>query len=100
MWGGGHMMGPGMMRGGMMQGGPAPTAKALPDADSSGAKLVSTYCAQCHAAPQPALHTAGEWSSVTQRMHIRMEGGWQGINTPTEQQMKTIVAYLQKHARK
>ena len=100
MWGGGPMMGPGMMRGGMMPGGPAPSAKALPDPDSAGAKLVSTYCVQCHATPQPALHTATEWTSVTQRMHIRMEGGWQGIKTPSEQEMKTIVAYMQKYARK
>lgn len=101
MWGGGgHTMGPGMMRGGMMPGGPAASAKPLPDADSAGAKLVSTYCIQCHAAPQPSLHTANDWANVTQRMHIRMEGGWQGIKSPTEQEMKTIVAYMQKHARK
>lgn len=99
MWGGGSMMKPGMMRGGMMQGGPTPSAKPLPDADSPGAKLVSTYCVQCHAAPAPTLHTAKEWTSVTQRMHIRMDSGWQGIKTPTEQEMKTIVGYMQKHAR-
>lgn len=105
MWGGGGMMGPGMMHGGMMPGGmmpggPAPSAKPLPDADSAGAKLVSTYCTQCHAAPQPTLHSAKEWTSVTQRMHIRMDSGWQGINAPTEQEMKTLVGYLQRHARK
>lgn len=105
MWGGGPMMGPGMMGpgmmgGGMMPGGPSASAKPLPDPDSAGAKLVSTYCVQCHAAPQPTLHTAKEWTSVTQRMHIRMEGGWQGIKTPTEQEMKAIVAYMQRHARK
>jgi hypothetical protein len=33
-------------------------------------------------------------------MHIRMGGGWQGIKTPTDKEMKTIVAYMQKHARK
>ena len=99
MWGGGGMMGPGMMRGGMMQGGPTRSAKPLPDADSAGAKLVSSYCAQCHAAPQPTLHTAKEWTSVTERMHIHMDSGWQGIKTPTEQEMKTIVGYMQKHAR-
>ncbi|HRY86838.1 MAG TPA: hypothetical protein P5305_03060 [Rubrivivax sp.] len=98
MWGG-PMMGPGMMRGGMMPGGPAPSAKALPDADSGGARLVSTYCAQCHAAPQPTLHTAKDWTSVTQRMHVHMEG-WQGVKTPSEEEMKSIVAYMQKHARK
>jgi hypothetical protein len=99
MWGGGSMMGPGMMRGGMMPGGPTPSTKPLPDADSAGAKLVSSYCVQCHAAPQPTLHTAREWTSVAERMHIRMDSGWQGIKTPSEQEMKTIVAYMQKHAR-
>lgn len=94
MWGGGSMM-----SGGMMPGTPPPSAKPLPDADSTGAKLVSNFCAQCHTAPAPTLHTAKEWTSVTQRMHIRMESGWHGIKTPTEQEMKTIVAYMQKHAR-
>jgi hypothetical protein len=97
MWGGGSMMGSCC---GMASGGPAPGTQALPDPDSPGAKLVSTYCVQCHAAPQPTLHTAKEWAGVTQRMHIRMESGWQGVKTPTEQEMKTIVAYMQSHARK
>lgn len=99
MWGGGSMMGPGMMRRGMVPGGPAPSTEPLPDADSTGAKLVSTYCAQCHAAPQPALHTAKEWTSVIQRMRARMASGWQGIKAPSEQEMKTILTYMQQHAR-
>lgn len=104
MWGGGMMspgmmMGPGMMGRGMMSGGPPPSANPLPDAKSTGAKLVSTYCVQCHAAPAPSLHTAKEWSSVTQRMHIRMNSGWPGIKAPTEHEMKSIAAYMQKHAR-
>jgi len=98
MWGGG-MMGPGMMSGGMMNGGPPPSAKPLPDVKSAGAKLVSTYCAQCHAAPAPTLHTANEWTSTTQRMHIRMSSGLPGIKAPNEQEMKSIVAYMQKYAR-
>jgi hypothetical protein len=99
MWGGGSMMGPGMMRGGMMPGGPTHSAEPLPDADSAGANLVSTYCAQCHAAPQPALHTAKEWTTVTQRMRARMDSGWQGIKAPSEQEMRTILTYMQQHAR-
>ena len=97
MWGG-PMMGPGMMHRGA-PGAPAPSAKSLPDPDSAGAKLVSTYCIQCHAAPQPTLHTAKEWASVTERMHARMDSGWQGIKTPSEQEMKTILDYLRKNAR-
>lgn len=71
----------------------------LPDAKSAGAKLVSTYCVQCHATPAPTLHTAKEWSSVTERMHIQMDSRWRSVNTPTEQEMDSIVAYMQKHAR-
>ncbi|OUM00783.1 hypothetical protein [Variovorax sp. JS1663] len=95
---GGGMMGPGMMGGEMMGGGPPPSSKPLPDAKSAGAKLVSTYCVQCHAAPAPSLHTAKEWSSATQRMHIHMDSRWQSINTPTEQEMNSIVAYMQAHS--
>jgi hypothetical protein len=77
----------------------AASTKPLPDADSADAKLVSTYCAQCHGTPQPVLHTGKEWVDVTQRMHELMNKGWQGIKTPTNQEMKTILTYLQKHAR-
>ena len=99
MRGMGWMWGGPMMGRGMMSKVPGPSATPLPDADSAGAKLVSTYCAQCHAAPQPTLHTAQEWASVTQRMHGRVDASWQGIKTPTEQEMETIVTYMQKHAR-
>ncbi|MGJ7511465.1 hypothetical protein [Variovorax sp. GT1P44] len=78
---------------------PDAVSKPLPDATSAGAKLVSSYCAQCHAAPMPTLHTAKDWSSVTQRMHIQMDSRWRSVNTPTEQEMDSIVAYMQKHAR-
>lgn len=93
------LRGRGWMWGGMMAGGPPPSSKPLPDAKSVGAKLVSAYCVQCHEAPTPTLHTAKEWSSVTQRMHVQMDSRWQSINTPTEQEMSSIVAYMQKHAR-
>ena len=99
MWGGGRMMGPGMMQGGMMPGAPAASAKPLPDADSMGAKLVSAYCIQCHAAPQPTLHTANEWTSVAQRMHLHMDSNLPGVKKPTDQDMQSIVAYMQRYAR-
>jgi len=37
--------------------------------------------------------------SVTERMHARMNVGWQGVKTPTQQEMENIVAYMQKRAR-
>lgn len=94
MWGR-HMMGPGMM---MPPGAPTPSATPLPDADSAGAKLVSMYCTQCHATPQPTLHTSMEWTVVTQRMHEHMNLGGQGIKTPSVEEMKTIIAYMRQHA--
>jgi hypothetical protein len=105
MWGNGHMMGrgmmgPGMMGGEMVQGGPPPSGTALPDSGSAGAKLVLTYCTQCHAAPQPTLHTATQWTDVTQRMQVHMQNGWRGIRTPADGDMKAINAYMQKHARR
>ena len=106
MWPG-PMMGPGMrghgMGGpGMMGGGPAPgagEAKPLPDAESAGAKLVSSYCVQCHAAPSPTLHTGQEWASVIGRMNLHMNGGTTGIRTPSNEEFQTILVYMQKHAR-
>ena len=73
MWDG-YMMGPSVMG-----GRPLPSAKPLPEPSSQGAKLVATYCVQCHAAPQRSLHTAAEWSSVTQRMQGHMNSGLQRI---------------------
>jgi hypothetical protein len=105
MWEDGPMMGRGTMHGGMMQRGMGsgvspPGANVLPDAESPGAKLVATYCVQCHTAPRPALHTADEWSGVTQRMYTHMTGGWRGIRTPAVEEMKTIVEYMRKYARR
>jgi hypothetical protein len=97
MWSG-PMMGPGMMHGGA-PGAPTPSATPLPDPDSTGAKLVSLYCTQCHAAPQPTLHTTLEWTAVTQRMREHMNSGWQGIKTPSTEEMKTILVYMRQHAR-
>jgi hypothetical protein len=102
MWDG-YMTGPGMMGRGMMGPGmmgsrPLSSAKPLPEPSSQGAKLIATYCVQCHAAPQPSLHTASEWSSVIQRMQEHLGSGIPGIKTPTEQEMKTILGYMQKNA--
>lgn len=36
---------------------------------------------------------------LTQRMQELKDKGWHGIKSPTKQEMTTIVAYLEKHAR-
>ena len=93
MWAG--PMGPGMMW------KPVPgvgAAKPLPEAGSRGAALVATYCTQCHAAPSPTLHTATEWAGVTSRMRLHMSS-LPGIRTPSEEEMRLILTYMQQHAR-
>ena len=93
MWSGPMM--PGMMWRPMPGAG---NAQPLPEPGSRGATLVTTYCTQCHAAPSPTLHTAADWASVTSRMQLHMSSS-SGVKTPSEEEMRTILAYMQQHAR-
>lgn len=97
------MRGLGWMWGaGMMGGAPSPgggEAKPLPDPDSAGAKLVSSYCVQCHVTPSPALLTSAEWGRVVNRMHMRIEGRVTATKTPSQEELRTILAYMEQHAR-
>ena len=45
----------------------------LPDPSSSEAQLVAKHCAQCHALPLPAMHSAADWPSIVRRMWLRMD---------------------------
>jgi hypothetical protein len=49
------------------------------------------------------MHTADEWPSVDDRMNWRMRmmsGMMHDIKTPADNELRTIVAYLQRHAQK
>ncbi len=83
----------------------------LPDPESAGAALLTRYCMQCHNLPSPAIHTADEWPSVTQRMFERMAmmaerghrrgrmgRGMMAVHAPTAAEQGDIVTYLQQHA--
>lgn len=94
MWVGPMM--PGMMWRPMPGAG---AAAPLPEASSGGATLVATYCTQCHAAPSPTLHTSAEWKSVLTRMQVHISSGLPGIKAPSEEEMRTLLAYMQRHAR-
>jgi hypothetical protein len=85
------------MRGRGWMSGNAP----LPDAGSAGAKLVSEYCTNCHAAPPPTLHTTQEWTDVIGRMegHRADAGAGAGVRMPDAEQRRELLAYLQTHAR-
>ena len=106
---GGMMGGGGMMidRAGMkkmmkgMMGAQLPLGldpEHLPDPRSSGAQLLVQYCTQCHELPGPGLHTADEWPSVDDRMNRRMRmmsGMMRDIEAPDNDELRTLVAYLQ-----
>ena len=64
---------------------PGITLADLPDPNSPGAKLIGTYCGQCHNAPSPQMHSATDWPSVARRMWLRMEllPPTLGVKTPT-----------------
>ena len=68
----------------------------LPEPTSAGAQLLGRYCAQCHALPTPAAHSATDWPSVARRMWLRMD--WLpanlGVKAPTLAERFTILDYL------
>jgi cytochrome c5 len=90
------------MMGGMLPPGIKP--QDLPDPESQGAKLLSTYCAQCHNLPSPRMHTAEDWPRLVGRMLMRermmagMGGMMMRVNAPTSQEEEELLQYLQAHA--
>jgi len=102
MRGMGWMWGGGMMGGGMMGGARTPEAakaQPLPDPESPGAKLVTEYCVQCHAAPAPTLETAAEWERVVDRMHMRSQSRGTVVKVPSDPELATLLDYMKQHAR-
>ncbi len=75
---------------------------SLPQPHSEGAELLQHYCSQCHDLPGPGLHTAAEWPAVLERMAARermmSEHDMMGIQAPTEKELATLLAYLQRYA--
>jgi uncharacterized low-complexity protein len=91
----------GMMMGGAMSQGI--DRAQLPGPNTTGAKLVTKYCSQCHSLPSPKQHSAAGWPTTVTRMNTRMQ--WMKNNNspmniiaPTETEIATLTAYLQKHA--
>ena len=80
----------------------------LPEPRSRGAALTLRYCVQCHNVPNPAMHDAGKWPRIVDRMVMRMTGRGNlgelmvdmmaGVQVPTAKETDAIVAYLRKHA--
>lgn len=82
----------------------------LPEPASRGAQLTQRYCVQCHNLANPAMHDAARWPSVVHRMVPRMEGKGNmgklmtemmaGVQAPSAEETKVIVAYHVKHGQK
>lgn len=77
---------------------------ALPNADSRGAKLMGTYCAQCHGLPDPRAYSGDEWPRVMERMSLRIKALGSRrchllqLAVPTDQEKSEILAYLRQSA--
>jgi hypothetical protein len=79
---------------------PGTTAESLPAPGSEGAKLVVHHCSKCHNLPSPELHSAEAWPYVVERMKVQMRAQFMGqAPIPSEEATRTIVEYLQAHAR-
>jgi cytochrome c5 len=65
--------------------------------DTTAGKAFQTYCSQCHAAPDPGIHTPHAWPRVVLRMksHILRTSK----KMPTQDTLMQIIDYLQKHAK-
>ena len=82
----------------------------LPEPGSRGAQLTLRYCVQCHNLANPAMHDAGKWPAVVERMVLRMQGRGNmgklmhemmaGVVVPEPQETKALIAYLRKHAQR
>ena len=75
-----------------------------PGLDTEAGKMFSIACSQCHAAPDPRLHTRREWPAVVQRMKRHMAWfniviGARELRTVPELRTEEIVRFLQRYAR-
>ncbi len=73
------------------------SVETLGPQDTPGLALFQKTCSQCHALPDPGLHTADEWPGVVERMQKNME--IMGKPVITDQKRDELARYLSQHAR-
>jgi len=66
------------------------------DTTSQGFHRYVHRCGACHSAPDPSLHSASEWRSVSPRMEKHMEEAGLIPLGPTDRTV--ILEFLQRHA--
>ncbi len=79
--------------------------RRLPEVKAPGAESFRVACGQCHALPDPRMHSAKEWPAVVARMQKNMEWMNRVVGSkplPGELQLKIedINAFLTRHARR
>lgn len=89
---------------------PGPDPRELPEPESAGAQALTGYCVQCHYLPSPYMHTSEGWQVVVERMNRRTQGEgnlgilmkelMEGVQTPSQQELDSLLAYLAKHGQK
>ena len=85
---------------------PGLQAEQLPDPGSQPARLMQTYCTQCHEMPGPGRHTAEEWPLVLERMLTLMDvanrfsGLLGNIKNPSGEESEQLQQYLTRYALK
>lgn len=72
-------------------------AKQYADLDGPAGRSFQATCAQCHALPDPAQHTAAQWPAVVARMQHNMAVMDRAI--PDSVTLSKIMAFLKRHAR-
>lgn len=70
--------------------------EALGAPNAPGLNRFRRTCSQCHALPDPSLHTAQEWPGVVERMRKNM--AIMGKPVITDQERDEIVGYLRRQA--
>jgi len=84
--------------------------RQLPEPKSRGALLVVRYCVQCHNLPNPAMHDAGKWPMIFERMVLRMKGRGNlgelmhdmmaGVLAPSVDEAQVLLDYLQHYSQR
>lgn len=69
----------------------------IPSAQSVDAQLYAKKCSACHALPHPKRNTSEQWRNLVPLMERRMAE--RGMETLTEDERETVLAYLTTHAR-
>lgn len=72
-------------------------AANYPDLDTDIGKSFSAVCSQCHALPDPTLHTAAQWREVVTRMRRNME--LLGMADPGDAAIAKTLGFLEVHAK-